>query len=78
MSTNDNRITKLMAEQFGIAETDIKPNSRLIEDLGADSLDKIEVVMAVEDEFGLQVPDPVGDAWTTVQDVIDFINRKTK
>lgn len=70
-------VTRIIAEQVGRGHqlADVKPESKLIADLGADELDHIELAMALEDEYLIEVPD--GDEnWTTVQDVISYVNRK--
>ena len=70
------RVTTLIAEQLGLAEASFTPESNLVTDLGSDSLDQIELVMAVEDEFGLEIPDVDAEACKTVQNVIDLVLSK--
>lgn len=68
------RVKKIVAEQLGVNEADIKDNSSFVEDLGADSLDTVELVMALEEEFGCEIPDEDAEKITTVQQAVDYIN----
>jgi len=70
------KVTSVMSEQLGIAETEIKPESKLIEDLGADSLDVVELIMALEEAFDIEIPDADAEKLLTVQNVIDYIEEK--
>ncbi len=67
------QIKKILAEQLDVEENKITMESRLVEDLGADSLDSIDVVMSVEDEWKIEVPDEVIENITTVGDIVEFI-----
>lgn len=69
------KIRKILSEQLGVEESTIQRESLLAEDLGADSLDAIDIVMSVEDEFGLEVPDEVIESMTTVGDIVKFIEE---
>ena len=73
MENLEQRVKKVVAEQLNINEADIKNESAFIDDLGADSLDTVELVMALEDEFGVEIPDDQQEKLRTVQDAIDFI-----
>ena len=73
MENLEQRVKKVVAEQLNIDEADIKNESAFIEDLGADSLDTVELVMALEDEFGVEIPDDQQEKLRTVQNAIDFI-----
>jgi acyl carrier protein len=82
MSENDNRVKeieekvkKIISEQLNVEITEIKPEASFIEDLGADSLDTVELVMAFEDEFGIEIPDEDAEKIKTVGDVINAINK---
>jgi acyl carrier protein len=75
METNESRIMKLIESQSGISEQDIKPESRLADDLGFDSLDDLELVMAIEDEFEIDLPDEEIEAAKTVQDVFNVVAK---
>ncbi len=72
------RVKKIVAEQLGVNEADIKDNSSFVEDLGADSLDTVELVMALEEEFGCEIPDEDAEKITTVQQAVDYINAHQK
>ena len=72
------RVKKIVAEQLGVNEADIKDNSSFVEDLGADSLDSVELVMALEEEFGCEIPDEDAEKITTVQQAVDYINAHQK
>ena len=72
------RVKKVVAEQLSINEADIKNESAFIEDLGADSLDSVELVMALEDAFGIEIPDSEQEKLRTVQQAIDYIKEHQK
>ena len=74
MENLEQRVKKVVAEQLNIDEADIKNESAFIDDLGADSLDTVELVMALEDAFKVEIPDDQQEKLRTVQDAIDFIN----
>ena len=74
MSSVDERVTKIVAEQLGVAEGEISNSSSFVDDLGADSLDTVELVMALEEEFDTEIPDEEAEKITTVQLAIDYIN----
>ena len=75
MSDNSpaDRIKKIIVEQLGVNEDQIKPEAKFIEDLGADSLDTVELVMALEEAFGTEIPDQEAEKLQSVGDVIKFI-----
>jgi acyl carrier protein len=74
----EQKIRGIIAEQLGVAEDEIKSTSSFIEDLGADSLDIVELVMAMEEEFEVEIPDEEAENIKTVQDAINFINTHKK
>jgi len=74
MSNIEERVIKTVAEQLGVKESEISNNSSFIDDLGADSLDIVELVMALEEEFETEIPDEEAEKITTVQQAIDYIN----
>ena len=78
MDNIEQQVKKVVAEQLSINEADINDDSAFIADLGADSLDTVELVMALEDNFGIEIPDEQQEKIQTVQDAIDFIKANKK
>ncbi|MGE0314848.1 MAG: acyl carrier protein [Lautropia sp.] len=78
MSDIEQRVKKIVAEQLGVNEAEIKTESSFVDDLGADSLDTVELVMALEDEFGTEIPDEQAEKITTVQQAIDYVTANQK
>jgi|TARA_B110000037_G_C16712522_1_gene339587 acyl carrier protein len=78
MSDIEQRVRKIVSEQLGTDDDKIKNESSFIEDLGADSLDTVELVMALEEEFDTEIPDDEAEKITTVQQAIDYINKNLK
>jgi len=78
MADIDAKVKKIMSEQLGVPETDVKPEASFVNDLGADSLDTVELVMALEEEFGVEIRDEDAEKITTVQNAIDYIKAKAK
>lgn len=74
MESIEQRVKKIVAEQLGVNESDIKNESTFVDDLGADSLDTVELVMALEEEFECEIPDEEAEKITSVQQAIDYIN----
>lgn len=72
------KIKQIIAEQLGVKLEEIKPESSFVDDLGADSLDTVELVMALEEEFNTEIPDEDAEKMTTVADAIKYIEKKTK
>ena len=69
----EEKVKEIIIEQLGVEEDDVTPNAKFIEDLGADSLDNVELVMAFEEEFDLEIPDEDAEKITTVGDAIQYI-----
>ena len=74
MSSIDERVKKIIVEQLGVNESEVKNEASFVDDLGADSLDTVELVMALEEEFDCEIPDEEAEKITTVQQAIDYIN----
>ena len=74
MSNIEERVIKMVAEQLGVKEEDVKVTSSFVEDLGADSLDTVELIMALEEEFDAEIPDEEAEKIATVNDAITYIN----
>jgi len=72
------RVKDLIAESLGVSATEVVSDASFIDDLGADSLDIVELVMAIEKEFGIEIPDEDAEKISTVQDAVDYINNKAQ
>ena len=78
MAVSD-QVKKIIVEQLGVDEDEVTPDASFVDDLGADSLDTVELVMALEEEFEIEIPDEDAEKITTVQQAIEYINdRRTK
>ena len=73
MSTVEERVKKIVCEQLGVKDSEVQNTSSFVEDLGADSLDTVELVMALEEEFECEIPDEEAEKITTVQQAIDYV-----
>ena len=78
MENIEQRVKKIVAEQLGVKEEEIKTESSFVDDLGADSLDTVELVMALEEEFETEIPDEEAEKITTVQQAIDYVKSNSK
>jgi len=74
MSNVEERVKKIVVEQLGVKEEEVGNESSFVDDLGADSLDTVELVMALEEEFECEIPDESAEKITTVQEAINYIN----
>ncbi|MDX1334269.1 MAG: acyl carrier protein [Gammaproteobacteria bacterium] len=74
MSNIEDRVKKIVAEQLGVKEDEVTAGASFVDDLGADSLDTVELVMALEEEFETEIPDEEAEKIAKVQDAIDYIN----
>lgn len=77
MDNVEQRIKKIVAEQLGVNEAEVNNESSFVDDLGADSLDTVELVMALEEEFECEIPDEQAEKINTVQQAIDYISSHT-
>ncbi|HEY5594501.1 MAG: acyl carrier protein [Nitrospirae bacterium] len=77
MAAVDEKVKKIIVEQLGVDEEDVTPDASFVDDLGADSLDTVELVMAFEEEFGIEIPDEDAEKILTVQNVIDYIKERS-
>jgi acyl carrier protein len=75
MSNVEERVKKIVAEQLGVKEEEVTNEASFVDDLGADSLDTVELVMALEEEFECEIPDEEAENITTVQQAIDYVNK---
>jgi len=78
MADIDAKVKKIISEQLGVPEADVKSEASFVNDLGADSLDTVELVMALEEEFGVEIPDEDAEKIATVQNAIEYIKAKAK
>ena len=78
MENVEQRVRKIIAEQLGVNEGEIKNESSFVDDLGADSLDTVELVMAFEEEFGIEIPDDDAEKITRVKEAIEYIESHAK
>ena len=78
MSDIEARVKKIIAEQLGVPEADVSNEKAFVADLGADSLDTVELVMALEEEFETEIPDEDAEKITTVQQAIDYVTSHAK
>jgi acyl carrier protein len=76
MATVEERVKKIIAEQLGVEEDEVTSEASFVEDLGADSLDTVELVMALEEEFGIEIPDEDAEKILTVGKALDYIKEK--
>jgi len=76
MATVDERVKKIIAVQLGVEEDEVTSEASFVEDLGADSLDTVELVMALEEEFGIEIPDEDAEKILTVGKALDYIKEK--
>ena len=75
MATNQERLIEIIAKQLGVDEDNVTPDASFMEDLGADSLDTVELVMALEEEFDLEIPDSDAEKIQTVQDALNYLDE---
>lgn len=78
MASVDERVKQIIVEQLGVDEAEVTPNASFVDDLGADSLDTVELVMAFEEAFEIEIPDEDAEKIRTVQDAVDYIGKHAK
>ena len=76
MASINDRVKKIIVDQLGVNEDQVKPDAKFVEDLGADSLDTVELVMALEEEFGEEIPDEEAEKLTTVGESVKYIENQ--
>ena len=74
----DEKVKKIIVDQLGVDEAEVTPEAKFIDDLGADSLDTVELVMALEEEFGIEIPDEEAEKIATVKDAVSYIKEHKK
>ncbi len=74
----EEKVKKIIIDQLGVDEAEVTPEAKFIDDLGADSLDTVELVMALEEEFGIEIPDEDAEKIATVRDAIHYIQEHKK
>ena len=78
MAAVDEKVKQIIVEQLGVDEGEVTSSASFVDDLGADSLDQVELVMAFEEAFGIEVPDEDAEKMTTVKDAIEYIEKHSK
>jgi acyl carrier protein len=78
MASVDERVKQIIVEQLGVDEGEVTPTASFVDDLGADSLDTVELVMAFEEAFGIEIPDEDAGKIATVKDAVDYIQKHGK
>jgi acyl carrier protein len=76
MSSVENKVKKIIIDQLDVTEDEVTPTASFVDDLGADSLDTVEMVMAFEEEFAIEIPDEDAEKIKTVQDAVEYIQKK--
>ena len=78
MASVDERVKQIIVEQLGVDEAEVTPSASFVDDLGADSLDTVELVMAFEEAFDIEIPDEDAEKIRTVQDAVDYVGKHAK
>ena len=78
MAGVDDKIKQIIKDQLGVEENEVTPTASFVDDLGADSLDRVELIMAFEEAFELEIPDTEAETIKTVQDAVDYIEKNSK
>jgi acyl carrier protein len=74
----EDKVKQIIVDQLGVDAADVTPASSFVDDLGADSLDRVELIMALEETFGIEIPDEDAEKISTVQDAVDYIQKNAK
>ena len=74
----EDKVKQIIVEQLGVDEGEVTPNASFVDDLGADSLDRVELIMALEETFGIEIPDEDAEKIVTVQNAVDYIQKNAK
>jgi acyl carrier protein len=74
----EDKVKQIIVDQLGVDSGDVTPASSFVDDLGADSLDRVELIMALEETFGMEIPDEDAEKISTVQDAVDYIQKNAK
>ncbi len=78
MASLEERVTQIIVDQLGVEPTEVTAEASFVDDLGADSLDRVELIMAFEEQFNLEIPDEDAEKIVTVQNAIDYIQKNAK
>jgi acyl carrier protein len=78
MAFSEEKVREIIVEQLGVSAEQVKPEARFIDDLGADSLDTVELIMALEEEFGVEIPDEDAEKMVTVGDAVNYLKENAK
>ncbi|HXB21973.1 MAG TPA: acyl carrier protein [Candidatus Solibacter sp.] len=78
MASVEEKIKQIIVDQLGVEAADVTGNASFVDDLGADSLDRVELIMAFEEAFDLEIPDENAEKISTVQDVVDYVEKNAK
>jgi len=78
MPAVEDKVKQIIVDQLGVEPADVAPTASFVDDLGADSLDRVELIMALEETFGMEIPDEDAEKIATVQDAVDYIQKNAK
>jgi acyl carrier protein len=78
MPAVEDKVKQIIVDQLGVEPAEVAPTASFVDDLGADSLDRVELIMALEETFGVEIPDGDAEKITTVQDAVDYIQKNAK
>jgi acyl carrier protein len=78
MAATMDKVKQIIIDQLGVEESEVTPTASFVDDLGADSLDRVELIMALEENFDIEIPDEQAETLKTVQDAVDYIEKNSK